>query len=166
MPRTTLPALLLAILCTSLHAQTPAPLVFGKGSVPFALLRQSWIEDLEAHRLLASLGRYAPDADFLSGDGGHAEGTAAIRQLYSFVFDHFDASIAMTSRVTSQSGDLAYDSGSYTEQITDRTTHKVTPVHGDYLTIYRHLGLQWLIVQQAFTQAPAGVNPGESTTPR
>ena len=130
----------------------PAP-VLGKGPVPFALLRQSWIEDLEGHRLLSSLGHYAPDADFLSADGNHAGGTAAIRQLYSTVFAQFDASIQMISRVTSESGDLAYDSGSYTERITLHEGHKVLDYHGDYLTIYRHLGLQWLIVQQAFTQA-------------
>ena len=142
----------LALTGLPLHAQSTPP-VFGKGPVPFALLRQSWIEDLEGHRLLASLSHYAPDADFLSADGNHAGGTKAIRELYSTVFARFDASIQMTSRVTSASGDLAYDSGSYTERITLRDTHQVLDYHGDYLTIYRHLGLQWLIVQQAFTQA-------------
>ena len=130
-----------------------APPLLAKGPIPFSLLRQSWIEDLEAHRLLSSIGHYSPDADFLSGDGSHAEGLAAIRQLYSSVFERFDAAITMTSRVTSQSGDLAYDSGSYSEQITDRISHQALSLHGDYLTVYRRLGLQWLIVQQAFTQA-------------
>ena len=160
-------ALLLASATLMAHAQAGAPFpVFGKGPVPFALLRQSWIEDQEARRLLSAIGHYSPDADFLSADGSHAEGTAAIRQLYGSVFDCCNATIQMTSRVTSASGDLAYDSGSYTEQITNRVSHAVTSVRGDYLTIYRHFGLQWLIVQQAFTQAVNAAHSAESTTTR
>ncbi len=135
---------------------TPAAPVFGKGPVPFALLRQAWIEDLEAQRLLSSAGHYAPDASVLSPDGNHVEGATAIRQFYTALFSGSDVAVALTSRVTSESGELAYDSGGYIEDLTDRATHSINHVHGDYLTVYRRSGLQWLIVQQAFTIAPAG----------
>ncbi len=156
--------LVLLTACTPLCAQTTfAPPVFGKGPVPFALLRQSWMEDFEAGRLLASIGHYAPDANLLRLNSFHAEGLPAIRQTFSAIFERFDCSVKLTSRVTSESGDLAYDSGSFTESLVDHTTHQALASRGEYLTIYRHFGLQWLIVQQAFLQAqdapssPAGV---------
>ena len=121
----------------------------------FALLRQSWIEDLEAHRLLAAFAHYAPTAAFLNPDGSHAEGQAAIRDLYSFVFAHFDSDIRLTSRNTGQSGDLAYDSGAYAEHLTDHVSLHVRSVAGDYLTVYhRERPGVWLIVQQVWTEAP------------
>ena len=136
-------------------AQTPMMSPFQKGPVPFALLREGWVEDLEAHRLLASVGRYSPDADFLSGDGSHVEGIGAIRTLFTAEFAKFDATIQLTSRVTSESGELAYDSGSYREDLMDRGSKVVSHLHGDYLTIYRRNGMQWLIVQQAWTMEAA-----------
>ena len=146
-------ASLLALAVAPAPAQSATP-IFGKGPVPFALLRQSWIEDLEAHRLLSSLAHYTPDADFLEPDGQHAEGIAAIRQMYTTVFERFNSHIHFASRVTGTSGDLAYDSGSYVEDLTDRATQARLHLEGDYLTIYHRFGLQWLIVQQAFTEAP------------
>jgi ketosteroid isomerase-like protein len=160
-------AFLLSLACSPLHAQTTfTPPVFGKGPVPFALLRQSWIEDFEARRVFSAAGHYSPDADLLRADGNHVEGLAGIRHFYSSIFDHFDCSINLISKVTSESNELAYDSGSYKELLTDRATHQVLGYHGDYLTIYRHFGLQWLIVQQAFTQATEAPLPAASIPAR
>lgn len=131
----------------SAAAQTPAP--------PFAQLRAAWIADLQSHKLDHSLTLYAPDASFLAPDGTHADGTRRIRALFETVFAAYDAKITLTSRATAAAGDLAYDSGTFAENITDRSTHAAQTLHGDYLTVYkRSPDGQWRIVQQAWTGAP------------
>ncbi len=140
-----LSAVLTAIIAAG--AQTAAP--------PYAQLRAAWIANLQAHKLDQSLTLYAPDATFLSPDGTHADGTRRIRALFETVFAAYDAKIILTSRATATSGDLAFDSGTFAENITDRSTHAAQTLHGDYLTVYRHFpDGQWRIVQQAWTGPP------------
>ena len=150
--------LLLALLLTApATAQfTPTPHFPPLNSPNFALLRQSWIEDLESKRLASELRRYAPVATLLNPDGTHADGIGQIRDLYTSVFARFDAHVQLTTRNNGLSGDLAYDSGSWQEDLTDRGTQATTHAAGDYLVLYHRDGLgPWLILQQAFTQAPA-----------
>ncbi len=145
--------LLLWVPWASAQFGTPA---LERGKAPIALLRQSLIEDVEAQRLLASVSRYSPDATFMDQDGTHADGIAAIRELYAAVFSQATAQIQMNSRTSGESGELAYDSGAWVETLTDKKTHVATTSHGDYLTIYRRMGLnRWLIVQQAWTASQA-----------
>jgi ketosteroid isomerase-like protein len=118
-----------------------------------AELRQSWIEDLEAGRLLSLVSHYAPDAALLDADGKHAIGLGQIRVQFSNQLTNTEARISFDSRAVASAGDLAYDSGSYTEELVDTTTHATRRVQGDYLTIYRKAGLgPWEIVQQAWTE--------------
>jgi len=118
-------------------------------------LRNDWIADLEAHRLQPSLDLYASDAVFINPDGTHSIGSAAIRSLYESVFAAFDAQIRMVPMSHQLSGNLAFESGTYTEQTVERRTQKVQNVHGDYLTVYRlEKPNRWLIVQQVWTEAP------------
>jgi uncharacterized protein (TIGR02246 family) len=141
--------LLAASLTPALHAQ----------SAPFEQLRQTWVDDLEGRDLEASLALYTPDATFINPDGTHAATPAEIRQLFSFVYAAFQAKIQLTSRSTNTSGDLAFDSGSYTETITERGAQPGQGIHhlnGDYLTVYHHdPDGRWRIVQQAWTDSHA-----------
>lgn len=121
---------------------------------PFAQLRDQWATDLAAHNLEPSVAHYAQDATFINPDGTHAQGSDQIRDLFASVFGVFDARIQFASRQTSESGDLAYDSGSWTETITERANHDVHQTSGDYLTVYRHTpDGKWLIAQQVWTEA-------------
>lgn len=122
----------------------------------FDHLRNEWISDLEAQRLEPALRHYDAEATFINPNGTHADGVAAIRSLYSAVFAAVQARIQMTPRSASVSGDLAYESGSYTEQITDRKTHQTSSIRGDYLTVYRRdKTREWRIAQQAWTEGGA-----------
>jgi uncharacterized protein (TIGR02246 family) len=132
----------------SLHSQSSAPV---------EQLRQTWVKDLEARSLEASLALYAPDATFINPDGTHASTPEALRQLFTFVYGGFTAKIQLISRSTGGSGDLAFDSGSYTETVTEVASDPGKGVHhlsGDYLTVYRREpDGRWQIVQQAWTEA-------------
>jgi uncharacterized protein (TIGR02246 family) len=139
--------LLAAFLAPAAHAQ----------AAPFEQLRQTWVTDLEARDLEASLALYTSDATFINPDGTHAATPAEIRQLFTFVYAAIQAKIQLTSRSTSTSGDLAFDSGSYTETLTERGAQPGQGIHhlsGDYLTIYHHdADGHWRIVQQAWTDS-------------
>jgi ketosteroid isomerase-like protein len=62
-----------------------------------------------------------------------------------------------TPASTSTSGDLAYESGTYTETTSLTSTKTTINISGSYLTLYRRTPEgRWLILQQAFTAAPLG----------
>jgi ketosteroid isomerase-like protein len=116
---------------------------------PFEKLRQEWAHDLHEKRLEASTALYAPDAVFIQPDGARVKGSAAIRRLYEKVTSTFDSSLNFSSERVEISGDLAYDSGRYTETLVMRATHKSILNKGSYLTIYRKgKDGNWKIVEQ------------------
>lgn len=118
---------------------------------PFAALRQEWVRDLRGKQIEASVALYTPDADFIS-DAGRTHGTAAIRDLFKNITAAFDSDLTFTSKHVEVSGDLAYDSGSYTETLLARATGKTQHMSGDYLTVYRRSrGGRWRIVEQVWT---------------
>lgn len=123
---------------------------------PIARLRQAWVAALEARSLEGSLALYATDATFINPDGTHADTPAQLRTLYASVFAHFTSRIDLTSRRTGQSGDLAFDSGSFTEVLHESGKPAGQGTHhfsGDYLTLYqRGRDGRWRILQQAWTQ--------------
>lgn len=116
---------------------------------PFEKLRQEWARDLHEKRLKASTALYAPDAVFIQPDGARVKGSAAIRRLYEKVTSTFDSSLNFSSERVEISGDLAYDSGTYTETLVTRATHKSMLSKGSYLTIYRRgKDGNWRIAEQ------------------
>ncbi len=118
---------------------------------PFAALRQEWARDLHDKKIDASVALYASDADFIS-DAGRTHGTTAIRQLYTAITSTFDSDLTFQSQRVEVSGDLAFDSGTYTETLVTRATGQSKHMAGDYLTVYRrgHNG-RWRIVELVWT---------------
>jgi ketosteroid isomerase-like protein len=122
---------------------------------PFAALRVQWAKDLHDKHIDDSLARYAPDADFIS-DAGRTHGMAGLRQLFETTTRTMDSDLTFHSERVEISGDLAYDSGTYTETLTTRATGKSQQMKGDYLTIYRRMkaangNAMWLIAEQVWT---------------
>lgn len=116
---------------------------------PIAKLRQKWAHDLQEKRLEASIALYAQDAVFIQPDGTRVKGLVAIRRLYEKVTSTFDSSLNFSSERVEISRDLAYDSGTYTETLVMRATHKSILNKGSYLTIYRRSrDGNWKIVEQ------------------
>jgi ketosteroid isomerase-like protein len=141
-------------------AAKPAP---ATDQDPFAALRDQWARDLKGKFIDDSLAQYAADADFVSDDG-RTHGPAALRQLFVTVTKAFDSDLTFQSDRVEISGDLAYDSGSYKETLTNRATGKAQPISGDYLTVYRRTkaangNAVWLIVEQVWTQGKTAAKP-------
>ena len=136
--------------------QTPAaPTVRAPEPDPFAALREEWAKDLHAKQVADCLAQYAPDADFIS-DAGRTHGTAALQQLFKTITTTMDSDLTFHSERVEISGDLAYDSGGYSETLTLRATGKAQKLTGDYLTVYRRMkapngNAVWLISEQIWT---------------
>ena len=116
-------------------------------------LRNQWVQKLESRDLAGSLALYSGDATFTNPDGTHVSG-AAQANLFATVFQSFQAKIVMTPRSDAFSGALAYEAGSYAEDLIATADGKQTHANGDYLTIYRRTDAgKWLIVEQVWTEA-------------
>jgi ketosteroid isomerase-like protein len=122
---------------------------------PFAALREQWAQDLHTKKIDDSLAQYASDADFIS-DAGRTHGMTALRQLFTNITATFDSDLVFTSQRVEISGDLAYDSGTYKENLLSRSSGKTQHMAGDYLTVYRRTkaangNAVWLIMEQVWT---------------
>jgi uncharacterized protein (TIGR02246 family) len=121
----------------------------------FSALREEWADNLHNRNLEAAIALYAPDAAFLQPDGTRVEGRPAIRNLYQTVMATFDSTIQFNSHTVEYSKDLAFDSGTYNETLTNRKTGTTIHTSASYLTIYRRSPEdKWLIIQQAWPNAP------------
>ena len=121
------------------------------GQPDFHALRKAWTATLFAHMLEPSVALYAEDGVFVLPNGQRFAGHAAIRSLYQSVFKMYRGRMVFRSATTRVSGDLAYDSGTWDEQLTMLSTGKVKRAHGSYVTIYRHEPAGWLIAEQVWT---------------
>jgi uncharacterized protein (TIGR02246 family) len=119
-----------------------------------AKVSQDWARDWNAKQLDQTVALYAPDAVFLPATGERVTGQAAIRILFKNTMDAHTANITLHSFSTGISGTLAYDSGNYTETLTNSAGAR-TNVRGNYLIVLRgQSGGGWLIVQHAWTGVP------------
>jgi ketosteroid isomerase-like protein len=125
-----------------------------------AALREQWVKELHDKQLDQMIAHYATDAAFLSPSGGRFTGPAAIRGLFKNVMDTVTSELTMHSLVTENSGDLAYDSGDYTETLVPAKGGPNQHFRGDYLIVFRRQkDGKWLIVQQVWTFAGNEIIP-------
>jgi len=144
----------------AIHGSSPdeKPRALGVAE-DFARLREQWVKELHDKRLDEIIAHYAPDAAFLS-PAGRFTGPAAIRGLFKNVMDTVTSELRMHSLVTENSGDLAYDSGSYSETLLPVKGGPNQQFQGDYLTVFRRQkDGKWLIIQQVWTFAGNDVIP-------
>jgi ketosteroid isomerase-like protein len=119
-----------------------------------AKLRGLWAQELHDKQLDQIIALYAPDAAFLAPSGGRFTGQAEIRGLFKTIMDTVTSNLTLHSMVTESSGDLAYDSGDYTETLVPTKGGPDQHYQGDYLMVFkRQENGKWLIVQHAWTFA-------------
>jgi ketosteroid isomerase-like protein len=124
-------------------------------SKPLAKIRAAWLEDLRTKQLDPILKLYAPDAAFLQPTGDRITGSAALRALFQNIFATFNSDLTLHSEKLEVSGDLAYDSGDFEENLTIISTAAKIASKGGYILIYKHQpNGDWRIVQQVFTGTP------------
>jgi uncharacterized protein (TIGR02246 family) len=117
----------------------------------FAPLRRAWAEDLRAKNVNAAVALYAADATFIDPDGSRARGPEAIRQLFEAAAQTYDSDLTFHPQRVEDSGELAVDSGTYTEALVVRATGKQQDSSGSYVMVYRREGGKWKILEQVWT---------------
>ncbi|HXJ93938.1 MAG TPA: DUF4440 domain-containing protein [Terriglobia bacterium] len=118
-----------------------------------AKTRELWVTEWNAKHINELTALYAPDAMFLTASGDRAVGPAAIRNLFEGMRNSNTSNLRLHSLAVEQSGDLAYDSGSYheTAALPDNPRHEI---QGSYLAVYKlQPDGRWLIVQHVWTAA-------------
>jgi ketosteroid isomerase-like protein len=119
-----------------------------------AKLRGQWAQELHDKQLDQIIALYAPDAAFLAPSGRRFTGQTAIRGLFKTIMDTVTSNITFHSIVTESSGDLAFDSGDYSETLVPTKSGPDQHYKGDYLIVFRRQkDGKWLIVQQVWTFA-------------
>lgn len=117
--------------------------------------RELWVTAWNAKHINELMTLYASDAMFLTASGDRAVGWAAVRNLFESMRNSNMSNLRLHSLAVEQSGDLAYDSGSYheTAALPDNPHHEI---QGSYLAVYKlQPDGRWLIVQHIWTGASA-----------
>jgi ketosteroid isomerase-like protein len=120
----------------------------------FAPLRREWAEDLRTKKIDAALALYSVDATFIDPDGSRARGREPIRQLFEAAAQAYDSGVTFQPLRIENSGELAVDSGTYSETLVVRATGKQQDSSGSYLMVYRREGGVWKILEQVWTGNP------------
>ena len=141
-------ALCTAAVLQPLPAQRKQPAIADE----LARIRTEWSKDLHDKQLDRLVALYAPDAVFLKPSGRRVTGRPAIRDLCKNVMDTFTSDISMHSLGTDHSGDLAYDSGEYSESLVKASDGTKADIQGNYVMILkRQPDGNWLIAEQIWT---------------
>lgn len=126
-----------------------------------AQVRDAWISAWNAGQLDNVTKLYAQDAAFLGADGSRATGQNEIRAAFQ---KQIGGKVSVQSVTLDCSGEISYDSGTYTEDIPGGATitggvtitggatitgngHR----EGNYLVVLKRQSGKWLIVQHAST---------------
>lgn len=149
----------------TLHAQTPSD-----STQQISSLRDEWVNDWNAKKLQPLLLLYAQDAVLLPATGQRITSRTSIEAYLKQVMDSSAGDLKVESVSTDESGELAYDSGSF--QCTIRGGAVMggrggtggrpimggggsRRVEGNYLIVLkRGRDGKWLIAQHAFTEVP------------
>ena len=118
-------------------------------------MREAWVQYLRTKQLEPILKFYAPDAVFLQPTGERITGSAALRILFQTIMATFNSDLTLHSQNLETSGDLAYDSGDFQENLTTIDTGAKITSHGSYIIIFkRQPNGSWQIAQQVWTGTP------------
>lgn len=118
-------------------------------------LREDWVTALHTKRLEPILKFYAADAAFLQPSGERITGAAALRSLFQMIMTTFNSDLTLHSLNLEASGDLAYDSGDFEENLTNIANGTKIASKGSYVIIYkRQASGSWEIVQHVWTGIP------------
>ena len=100
----------------------------------------------------------APHTGPAQARAGPRNSAAAIRNLFERIWNQLTPHIELTSHVVERSGELAYDSGEYVQNLVSGGT--AVNIAGNYLFIYRRQPDGWRIVEQIWTEASGAPDDG------
>jgi uncharacterized protein (TIGR02246 family) len=119
-----------------------------------AKVRDAWVKDLRDKQLDRISMLYAEDAAFHLPTGVRVTGRPAIHELCKNVFATMSSDITLHTVAAERSGNLAYDSGDFSEALVSVADGKKAQSQGSYLMIFRRQpNGSWLIAEQMWTGA-------------
>jgi len=127
-------------------------------------LRDGWLRAFNAKQLEPVIASYTIDAVVLPITGGRIVSAAAIKTLYERMYARLTPHIELTSHMVERSGDLAYDSGDYVENLS--ADGNSVNLAGAYVFVYRREPQGWRIVEQIWTEASGGPGDAPDRGPR
>jgi uncharacterized protein (TIGR02246 family) len=118
-----------------------------------ATIRQTgndWADNWNSGDLEKVVAIYAPDAVYLPPHHEAVHGRNAIREYLRGPRSHGVSDLAFDVTYIKQSGDVAWDVGTYRMGVpqTDGTKRED---HGKYLTVWKRAGTKWLITADAWS---------------
>jgi uncharacterized protein (TIGR02246 family) len=123
-------------------------------SDPIARLRAEWVKDLHTKQLEQIAALYTEDAVFMQPTGERVMGRVAIRELCRNIMATVTSDITLHSVVNERSGNLAYQSGDFSETLANVSDGKQLKSSGGYVMIFRRQpNGTWLIAEQVWTSA-------------
>ena len=130
-------ALVLALLASGCQKEAKADPDAAKAAIKAD--EKNWNEEFKARNSEALMAHYADDAFFVAPGVKGTDGSTAIRQIYANASTDraFAVSFASDKIDVSNSGDMAYARGHFSEKYTDPKTSKVMTDSGSYLTVYK-----------------------------
>jgi uncharacterized protein (TIGR02246 family) len=135
-----------------------------------AKLRAEWVKDLRTKQLDPIANLYSEDAVFVQPTGARITGRPAIRELCKNIMATFTSDITLHPVTNARSGNLAYESGDFSETLTNVSDGNAQQSSGAYVMMYkRQPNGVWLIAEQVWVGAPPESRlptPGSETTIR
>ena len=120
-----------------------------------AKLREAWVDAAHNQDATKVAAMYTDDAVLVGSDQPLASGRAAIQSAFEKAFP-IAHGLKVNSENTDVSGDLAYDFGTYAEEVTP-PKGKTTIVGGAYLVVLKKQSDgSWKIVRHMTTTPPKG----------
>jgi uncharacterized protein (TIGR02246 family) len=113
-------------------------------------LDQKWVAAVQAKDAAASAGFYAADGALLAANAPIARGTAAVTATWQGLLGlkNINLTFAPTQVMVSNSGDMAYDIGTYALSF-DSDKGAVKDV-GKYVVVWKKVGGEWKVAADIF----------------
>lgn len=121
------------------HEGQPAKADVGAIENAIKADQAKWNEEFKTKNLDGLVAHYTPDAFFVAPGVEPAKGSKDIREVYEEALKDpaFAATFTSEKIDVSQSGDLAYVRGRFTETFTHPDTDKPTSDSGSYIMVYK-----------------------------
>jgi uncharacterized protein (TIGR02246 family) len=118
-------------------------------------VREDFIAAFNAGDAAKVASLYSENVVAMGGSSPTAQGRAAIEANNKAMFDQFTTKISITPTVTKASGDLGYDQGTYTMELTPKSGGgKPMTEEGRYLVILQREADAWKLVADMDNKIP------------
>jgi uncharacterized protein (TIGR02246 family) len=150
------PAVSLLFLACTGEAPAPAPVPttdVNTARAAVAQVRSDWIDAANRDDAAAVAQLYGEDAVLITAEGAVSRGRQAIEEVFAKAFATSEG-LEVTSMSFDASGDLAYDAGRFSQEVTTPDKKPMT-VSGHYLVVLkRQADGSWKLVQHISSSEP------------